>query len=229
MEKNIKIAIDGHSSCGKSTLAKQLAAHYGFLFIDTGAMYRAVALYAIENGIINDDDVIDEKKLKNEMDKINISFKNSNGKNRTLLNSEDVEDKIRQIRVSSKVSKIAAMPFVREKMVSLQRKISENSSVVMDGRDIGTVVFPNAEVKFFVTASQEIRAQRRYKELLEKGEIVDLEQIKQSISQRDFLDSTREISPLKKADDAIELDNSFMTREEQFDFAVKIIDKVLQK
>ena len=229
MEKNIKIAIDGHSSCGKSTLAKQLAAHYGFLFIDTGAMYRAVALYAIENGIINDDDVIDEKKLKNEMDKINISFKNSNGKNRTLLNSEDVEDKIRQIRVSSKVSKIAAMPFVREKMVSLQRKISENSSVVMDGRDIGTVVFPNAEVKFFVTASQEIRAQRRYKELLEKGEFVDLEQIKQSISQRDFLDSTREISPLKKADDAIELDNSYMTREEQFDIAVKIIDKVLQK
>ncbi|MBQ9214030.1 MAG: (d)CMP kinase [Bacteroidales bacterium] len=229
MEKNIKIALDGHSSCGKSTLAKQLAAHYGFLFIDTGAMYRAVALYAIENGIINDDDVIDEKKLKNEMDKINISFKNSNGKNRTLLNSEDVEDKIRQIRVSSKVSKIAAMPFVREKMVSLQRKISENSSVVMDGRDIGTVVFPNAEVKFFVTASLEIRAQRRYKELFEKGEIVDLEQIKQSISQRDFLDSTREISPLKKADDAIELDNSFMTREEQFDFAVKIIDKVLQK
>ena len=229
MEKNIKIAIDGHSSCGKSTLAKQLAAHYGFLFIDTGAMYRAVALYAIENGIINDDDVIDETKLKNEMDKINISFKNSNGKNRTLLNSEDVEDKIRQIRVSSKVSKIAAMPFVREKMVSLQRKISENSSVVMDGRDIGTVVFPNAEVKFFVTASQEIRAQRRYKELLEKGEFVDLEQIKQSISQRDFLDSTREISPLKKADDAIELDNSYMTREEQFDIAVKIIDKVLQK
>jgi len=229
MEKNIKIAIDGHSSCGKSTLAKQLAAHYGFLFIDTGAMYRAVALYAIENGIINDDDVIDEKKLKNEMDKINISFKNSNGKNRTLLNSEDVEDKIRQIRVSAKVSKIAAMAFVREKMVSLQCKISENASVVMDGRDIGTVVFPNAEVKFFVTASQEIRAQRRYKELFEKGEIVDLEQIKQSISQRDFLDSTREISPLKKADDAIELDNSFMTREEQFDFAVKIIDKVLQK
>ena len=229
MEKNIKIALDGHSSCGKSTLAKQLAAHYGFLFIDTGAMYRAVALYAIENGIINDDDVIDEKRLKNEMDKINISFKNSNGKNRTLLNSEDVEDKIRQIRVSSKVSKIAAMPFVREKMVSLQRKISENSSVVMDGRDIGTVVFPNAEVKFFVTASLEIRAQRRYKELFEKGEIVDLEQIKQSISQRDFLDSTREISPLKKADDAIELDNSFMTREEQFDFAVKIIDKDLQK
>ena len=127
------------------------------------------------------------------------------------------------------MSKIAAMPFVREKMVSLQRKISENSSVVMDGRDIGTVVFPNAEVKFFVTASLEIRAQRRYKELFEKGEIVDLEQIKQSISQRDFLDSTREISPLKKADDAIELDNSFMTREEQFDFAVKIIDKVLQK
>lgn len=228
MKKNIKIALDGHSSCGKSTLAKQLASHYGFLFIDTGAMYRAVTLYAIENNIINEDGVIHFSRLKDEIDNINISFKNQNGQNRTLLNLKDVEDKIRQIRVSSKVSKISAIDFVREKLVYLQRKIAEKASVVMDGRDIGTVVFPNAEVKFFVTASPEIRAQRRYKELLEKGEVVDIEQIRQSIEQRDKLDSTREISPLKKAEDAILLDNSYMTKNEQFEYAVSVIDKVLK-
>ena len=227
MKKNIKIAIDGHSSCGKSTLAKQLAAHYGFLFIDTGAMYRAVTLYALDNGIINENDEINAEKLKNEMGNIKISFQRIDNQNHTFLNGEDVEEKIRQIRISKRVSKIAAIDFVREKLVDFQRKISENSSVVMDGRDIGTVVFPNAEVKFFVTASAQVRAQRRYKELTAKGEIVDFEQIRQSIINRDKLDSQREISPLRKADDAIELDNSEMTIDGQFEFAVKIIDKIL--
>lgn len=226
--KNIKIALDGHSSCGKSTLAKQLAAHYGFLFIDTGAMYRAVTLYALKNGIVSSDDKIDEDKLRESMGKIEIAFKRVDNQNHTLLNGEDVEKEIRQLEVSKRVSKISAIAFVREKLVDFQRRISENSSVVMDGRDIGTVVFPNAEVKFFVTANADVRAERRYKELLEKGEKVDFEQIKQSVITRDKLDSEREVSPLRKAEDAIVLDNSFMTREEQFEFAKNIIDKVLK-
>ena len=226
--KNIKIALDGHSSCGKSTLAKQLAAHYGFLFIDTGAMYRAVTLYALKNGIISLDDQIDEDKLRESIKEIEIAFKRVDNQNHTLLNGEDVEKEIRQLEVSKRVSKISAIAFVREKLVDFQRRISENSSVVMDGRDIGTVVFPNAEVKFFVTANADVRAERRYKELLEKGEKVDFEQIKQSVITRDKLDSEREVSPLRKADDAIVLDNSFMTREEQFEFAKNIIDKVLK-
>jgi len=225
--KNIKIALDGHSSCGKSTLAKQLAAHYGFLFIDTGAMYRAVTFYALKNGIVSSDDKIDEDKLRESMGKIEIAFKRVDNQNHTLLNGEDVEKEIRQLEVSKRVSKISAIAFVREKLVDFQRRISENSSVVMDGRDIGTVVFPNAEVKFFVTANADVRAERRYKELLEKGEKVDFEQIKQSVITRDKLDSEREVSPLRKAEDAIVLDNSFMTREEQFEFAKNIIDKVL--
>ena len=226
--KNIKIALDGHSSCGKSTLAKQLAAHYGFLFIDTGAMYRAVTLYALKNGIISLDDQIDEDKLRENIKKIEIAFKRVDNQNHTLLNGEDVEKEIRQLEVSKRVSKISAIAFVREKLVDFQRKISENSSVVMDGRDIGTVVFPNAEVKFFVTANADVRAERRYKELLEKGEKVDFNEIKQSVITRDKLDSEREVSPLRKAEDAIILDNSFMTREEQFEFAKNIIDKVLK-
>lgn len=226
--KNIKIALDGHSSCGKSTLAKQLAAHYGFLFIDTGAMYRAVTLYALKNGIISLDEKIDEDKLRESIKKIEIAFKRVDNQNHTFLNGEDVEKEIRQLEVSKRVSKISAIAFVREKLVDFQRKISENSSVVMDGRDIGTVVFPNAEVKFFVTANAEVRAERRYKELLEKGEKVDFNEIKQSVITRDKLDSEREVSPLRKAEDAIILDNSFMTKEEQFEFAKNIIDKVLK-
>ncbi len=229
MKKNIKIAVDGYSSCGKSTLAKQLAAHYGFLFIDTGAMYRAVTLYALDSGIINEKDEINEEKLQNEIQNIKISFQRIDNKNHTFLNGKDVEEKIRQIRISKRVSKISAIGFVREKLVDFQRKISENASVVMDGRDIGTVVFPNAEVKFFVTASPQVRAERRFKELSEKGENVDFQEIKQSIINRDKLDTTREISPLKKADNAIEIDNSEMTIDGQFNFAVKIIDKVLSE
>jgi cytidylate kinase len=210
-------------------LAKQLAAHYGFLFIDTGAMYRAVTLYALENALIASDGEINLEKLRTGLENIKISFQRVDKQNHTFLNGKDVEKEIRLLEVSKNVSKISAVAFVREKLVDFQRKISENSSVVMDGRDIGTVVFPNAEVKFFVTATPDVRAQRRYKELLEKGEQVDFEQIKQSIINRDLLDSTREVSPLKKADDAIVLDNSDMTKEQQFDFAVKIIDKALDK
>ena len=166
---------------------------------------------------------------QNEIQNIKISFQRIDNKNHTFLNGKDVEEKIRQIRISKRVSKISAIGFVREKLVDFQRKISENASVVMDGRDIGTVVFPNAEVKFFVTASPQVRAERRFKELSEKGENVDFQEIKQSIINRDKLDTTREISPLKKADNAIEIDNSEMTIDGQFNFAVKIIDKVLSE
>jgi cytidylate kinase len=192
-------------------------------------MYRAVTLYALDNGIINEKDEINEEKLQNEIQNIKISFQRIDNKNHTFLNGKDVEEKIRQIRISKRVSKISAIGFVREKLVDFQRKISENASVVMDGRDIGTVVFPNAEVKFFVTASPQVRAERRFKELSEKGENVDFQEIKQSIINRDKLDTTREISPLKKADNAIEIDNSEMTIDGQFNFAVKIIDKVLSE
>ena len=225
--KNIKIAVDGFSSCGKSTLAKQLAAHFGFVFIDSGAMYRAVTLFAIENNIISEDDVVDINKLKKEIKNIKITFQTIDGKNHTFLNGKDVETEIRQIRVSKRVSIIATLDFVREEMVNLQRNLSEENSVIMDGRDIGTVVFPNAELKLFVTATPEVRAQRRYDELKAKGEDVNFDEIKANLINRDRIDSTREIAPLKKADDAVVLDNSNMTREQQFDFAVKLIEKIL--
>lgn len=225
--KNIKIAVDGYSSCGKSTLAKQLAAHFGFLFIDSGAMYRAVTLFAIENNIISENDVVDTDRLKKEIKNIKITFQTIDGKNHTFLNGKDVEVEIRQIRVSKRVSIIATLDFVREEMVNLQRNLSEENSVIMDGRDIGTVVFPNAELKLFVTATPEVRAQRRYDELKAKGEDVNFDEIKANLINRDRIDSTREISPLKQADDAVVLDNSNMTREQQFDFAVKLIEKIL--
>ena len=225
--KNIKIAVDGYSSCGKSTLAKQLAAHFGFLFIDSGAMYRAVTLFAIENNIISENDVVDTDRLKKEIKNIKITFQTIDGKNHTFLNGKDVETEIRQIRVSKRVSIIATLDFVREEMVTLQRNLSEENSVIMDGRDIGTVVFPNAELKLFVTATPEVRAQRRYDELKAKGEDVNFDEIKANLINRDRIDSTREISPLKQADDAVVLDNSNMTREQQFDFAVKLIEKIL--
>ncbi|MBR4265293.1 MAG: (d)CMP kinase [Bacteroidales bacterium] len=225
--KNIKIAVDGFSSCGKSTLAKQLAAHFGFVFIDSGAMYRAVTLFAIENNIISEDDVVDINKLKKEIKNIKITFQTIDGKNHTFLNGKDVETEIRQIRVSKRVSIIATLDFVREEMVNLQRNLSEENSVIMDGRDIGTVVFPNAELKLFVTATPEVRAQRRYDELKAKGEDVNFDEIKANLINRDRIDSTREIAPLKQADDAVVLDNSNMTREQQFDFAVKLIEKIL--
>lgn len=225
--KNIKIAVDGYSSCGKSTLAKQIAKHYGFVFIDTGAMYRAITLYALQNNIISQDDTIDTDALKACIGDIKVTFKNVDGANHTFLNDTDVEKEIRQVHVSKRVSKISAIGFVREQLVTLQRQMSENSSVVMDGRDIGTVVFPNAELKLFVTASPDVRAQRRFDELKAKGENVNYDEIKENLLSRDKIDSTREVSPLRQAEDAVVLDNSNMTREEQFQFAINLIDKIL--
>lgn len=215
--KKITIAIDGHSSCGKSTMAKDLAKKVGYIYVDTGAMYRAVTLYALRNGLFNADDTIREEELQAKMSEINISFKlnEETGKPDTYLNDELVEQDIRTMEVSNLVSPIAALPFVREALVAQQQKMGEEKGIVMDGRDIGTVVFPNAELKVFVTASAEVRAERRYKELIGKGMEADFDKILKNVQERDFIDSHREVSPLRQADDALLLDNSHMTIEEQ--------------
>lgn len=212
----ITIAIDGHSSCGKSTMAKDLAREIGYVYIDTGAMYRAVTLYCLQNGLFKGENV-DTDELRNRMSEISITFllNPTTGKPDTYLNGIYVEDKIRTMEVSSKVSYVAALDFVREAMVDLQRLMGEAKGVIMDGRDIGTVVFPNAELKIFVTASDEVRAKRRYDELTAKGEKCNMEEILANIRERDRIDSTRAVSPLRKADDAIILDNSNMTIAEQ--------------
>lgn len=214
--KLITIAIDGHSSCGKSTMAKDLAKEIGYIYIDTGAMYRAVTLFALQNGMISDAGV-DEEALRNRMSDIMITFRLNEQTNRpdTYLNGVCVEKEIRTMEVSKYVSPIAAIGFVREVMVDLQRLMGEAKGVIMDGRDIGTTVFPDAELKVFVTASAEVRAKRRYDELTAKGEVCSLEEIQANVIERDRIDSTRAISPLRKADDAIVLDNSEMTIAEQ--------------
>ncbi|MBQ8453916.1 MAG: (d)CMP kinase [Bacteroidaceae bacterium] len=214
--KKITIAIDGHSSCGKSTMAKDLAKEIGYIYIDTGAMYRAVTLYALQNGLISDDG-IDEDGLRNRMADIMITFRlnEETGRPDTYLNGICVEKEIRTMEVSKYVSPIATLGFVREAMVDLQRLMGEAKGVVMDGRDIGTVVFPDAELKVFVTASADVRAQRRYDELTAKGETCSLEEIRANVIERDRIDSTRAISPLRQAEDAIVLDNSNMTIPEQ--------------
>ena len=211
--KKITIAIDGYSSCGKSTMAKQLARKLGYIYVDTGAMYRSVTLYALRNGIFNADGTIDTKRLETEMPKIDISFRvnSETGCPDTYLNGELVEKEIRSLDVSNHVSPISALPFVREALVALQRQMGAEKGVVMDGRDIGTTVFPYAELKVFVTASTKVRAQRRYDELQAKGMPADFDDILANVEQRDYIDTHREISPLRKADDAIELDNSNMT------------------
>jgi len=223
MNKTIKIAVDGHSSCGKSTLAKDLAKYFGFLYIDTGAMYRAVTLFAIRKGVFKNNKENYDLLLKN-LSEINIEFKQtSKDKTEIFLNGENVEFEIRNLEVSSKVSPIATVPEVRTLLVDLQRKMAENKSVVMDGRDIGTVVFPNAEVKLFVTADVETRAKRRFDELKQKNMDVDYDSIFKNITERDFIDQNREVSPLKKAEDAILIDNSTLSIKQQLDLAVKII------
>ena len=215
--KKITIAIDGFSSCGKSTMAKDLAREVGYIYVDTGAMYRSVTLYALRNGFFADDDTIDTKGLEADMDKINISFKLNpeTGKPDTFLNGECVEQDIRSMEVSSRVSPIATLPFVRTALVAQQQRMGKDKGIVMDGRDIGTTVFPDAELKIYVTASAEVRAQRRYDELQAKGMPADFEDILKNVKERDYIDSHREVSPLRKADDAIELDNSNMTIAEQ--------------
>jgi len=212
--KKIIIAMDGHSSCGKSTMAKTLAKKIGYTYIDTGAMYRAVTLYSMRRGFITEKG-IDEEALRKELPQINISFGHENGQQYTILNGENVERQIRGMEVSSHVSPISAIGFVREAMVKLQREMGKKGAIIMDGRDIGTTVFPNAELKIFVTASDEIRARRRFDELKMKGENPVYEDVLKNVRERDYIDSHRAVSPLRKADDAIVLDNSNLTFDEQ--------------
>ena len=219
MEKKITIAVDGFSSCGKSTLAKQLAAKLGYVYIDSGAMYRAVTLYALRNNMVLDEE-LDTKQLISKLGDVNIHFElNASGEPQTFLNGTNVEREIRRIYVSQWVSPVAAVPEVRHVMVAQQQKMGEAKGVVMDGRDIGTTVFPNAELKIFVTADVDVRAQRRYDEMLSKGEAADMAEVKQNLLERDRIDQSRSESPLRKADDAVVLDNSHITREEQLQVA----------
>lgn len=215
--KKITIAIDGFSSCGKSTMAKDLAKEIGYIYVDTGAMYRSVTLYALRNNLFNADGSIREQELQEQMKNINISFQfnQETGRPDTYLNGENVENDIRTMEVSSHVSPIATLAFVREALVKQQQRMGAEKGIVMDGRDIGTVVFPDAELKIFVTASAEVRAQRRYDELKAKGMEADFADILKNVQERDYIDSHRETSPLRKADDALELDNSQLTIAEQ--------------
>ena len=215
--KKITIAIDGHSSCGKSTMAKALASRIGYVYVDTGAMYRSVTLYALRNGLFRDDTTIDTDALQQHMDNIQISFRFNQETQRpdTYLNGELVENDIRTMEVSNRVSPVAALPFVREAMVAQQQRMGQEKGIVMDGRDIGTVVFPDAELKVFVTATAEVRAQRRFDELKGKGMEADFDEILRNVQERDYIDSHREVSPLRQADDALLLDNSHMTIPEQ--------------
>ena len=215
--KKITIAIDGHSSCGKSTMAKDLAHEVGYIYVDTGAMYRSVTLYALRHDLFNADGTIKESELQAAMPDIHISFKlnEKTGRPDTYLNNERVEDTIRTLEVSNHVSPIAALPFVRKALVAQQQQMGRDGGVVMDGRDIGTVVFPHAELKIFVTASAQVRAQRRYDELKAKGMTADFNDILKNVEERDYIDSHRETSPLRQADDALLLDNSDMTIAEQ--------------
>lgn len=215
--KKITIAIDGHSSCGKSTMAKDLAKRIGYVYVDTGAMYRAVTLFALRNGLFAEDGAVLTDELEKRMEEISISFKFNpeTQKPDTYLNGELVEKDIRSMEVSNLVSPIATLPFVRTAMVRQQQLMGKEKGIVMDGRDIGTVVFPDAELKIFVTASAEVRAQRRYDELKGKGMEADYDDILKNVQERDYIDSHREVAPLRQADDAILLDNSHITIEEQ--------------
>ena len=226
--KKITIAIDGFSSCGKSTMAKDLARELGYVYVDTGAMYRCVTLYVLRHGLFRTDGTINLPQLEAEIPNINISFKlnKETGRPDTYLNNENVESEIRTMEVSSRVSPIAAVPFVRAALVAQQQKMGEDKGIVMDGRDVGTVVFPNAELKMFVTASAEVRAQRRYDELKAKGMEADFEEILENVKQRDYIDSHREVSPMRKADDAIELDTSHISIAEQKQWLIEQYKRV---
>ena len=228
--KRIIIAIDGHSSCGKSTMAKSLAQELGYIYIDSGAMYRVVTLFALRYGLITNG-VPDREKLIAELKNIKITFKWDEilGKNTTFLNGENVEEEIRRLEVSENVSPVSTIAEVRHEMVKQQRENATNKGIVMDGRDIGTVVFPHAELKIFMTASPEIRAQRRYLELKEKGQEVDFNSILQNVEGRDEIDSNRKISPLKRADDALILDNSYLSREEQLKWTLDKVKEITER
>lgn len=220
--KRITIAIDGFSSCGKSTMAKQLAATLGYVYIDTGAMYRAVTLYAYQAGLMADGK-LNEEALIGMLPQIEVAFTGDGG---VLLNGNRVDEAIRTVEVSNWVSKVSSLKQVRQKMVELQREMGKNKGVVMDGRDIGTVVFPDAELKIFVTADPKVRAQRRYDEWTAKGMHVDFNEVLRNVIDRDYQDQHRAESPLRQADDAIVLDNSYMNREEQLNWLVAQVKKV---
>lgn len=224
--KKIIIAIDGYSSCGKSTMAKDLAKRIGYIYIDSGAMYRAVTLYCIREGLFHGEE-LDVQALREKIDDIKISFNfnSQTGRPDTYLNGENVENEIRSMQVADKVSPVAVIDFVRKAMVAQQQAMGKEKGIIMDGRDIGTVVFPDAELKIFVTASPEIRAQRRFIELQEKGDNTTYEEILENVKKRDYIDSTRKESPLRQADDAIVLDNSNMNIEQQTGWLLEKYDE----
>ena len=227
-ENKIIVAIDGYSSSGKSTMARDLASRVGYRYIDSGAMYRAVALYALEHDMIGADGSVDETALIGDLDKIRIDFElQTDGTQHTTLNGVDVEREIRQLRVSSVVSPVATIVAVRHRLVALQQSMGESRGIVMDGRDIGTTVFPDAELKIFVDASPQTRAQRRFTELVEKGAQVSYADVLANVVHRDEVDRTRAESPLRKADDAIAIDNSHMTREEQSAWLLEQFNRVI--
>ena len=228
--RRVTIAIDGFSSTGKSTVAKQLAKALEYLYVDSGAMYRAVTLFALRNGLVDESDP-DLKKLVERLGEIELifHFNKDLGYSEIHLNGENVENEIRTLEVSESVSQVSIVKEVREKLVELQRQIGKDKGVVMDGRDIGTVVFPDAELKIFFTASPDIRASRRYKELLERGDKVTYEDVLKNIRERDYIDSHREYSPLHKAEDAFEIDNSELSLEEQFERAYKMARETIDQ
>lgn len=227
MNKRITIAIDGWSSCGKSTLAKQLAKKLGYLYIDSGAMYRAITLFFLRNHINWADKHAVTAALKNVA--IDFEYNEKSQQSEVLLNEENVEYLIRDLVVAEKVSEVATIKEVREFAVAQQQKMGEKKGIVMDGRDIGTTVFPNAELKIFMTADITTRVERRFKEMIEKNPNVTFEEVKKNLEMRDYIDSNREISPLRKADDAIEIDNSNLTIEEQLGFAQKLVKKSIEQ
>ena len=226
--KKIIVAIDGYSSCGKSTMAKALAEYAGYTYIDTGAMYCAVALFGIRKGIITPDE-IDENRLKSELCNIQIGFRKEHDKQHTILNGEDVEALIRTMEVADGASRVSTIGFVRKHLVALQQQMGRDKGIVMDGRDITTVVFPDAELKIFVTAAPETRAQRRYNELIDKGERVVYEDILKQVVERDYRDSHRSESPLTQTADSLLLDNTTLNKEEQFQLIKSWFDKAVDE
>ena len=230
MDKKIIVAIDGHSSCGKSTMAKALAQKVGYIYVDTGAMYRAVTLFALRNDMFDAEGQPKAEELEKAMSDVNISFVLDEETKLPLvcLNGEVVESEIRSLTVSSRVSPIAALPFVRAALTQAQQRMGLEKGIVMDGRDIGTVVFPDAELKVFVTASAEVRAQRRYLELTAKGDEVCFDDILRNVQERDYIDSHREVAPLRQAEDALLLDNSELTREEQMQWLLDTFKRVVE-
>ncbi len=228
--KKIIIAVDGYSSTGKSTLAKNLSKKLGYVYVDTGAMYRAVTLFAMRQGLIGNGE-LDEQGLVDALDQIALDFVYNPklGFSEIYLNGEKVEGPIRSLEVSNQVSQVARIPEVRRKLVELQQGMAKGKGIVMDGRDIGTVVFPGAELKIFLTASPETRAKRRYKEMVDDGREITYESVLENVSRRDLMDTTRKDSPLIKAEDAVEIDNSDMDVEQTFEAAYRLVEEVLAK